>query len=182
LTYAEKKAEAERLNLEIVPLIFEGMLTDMGQFRSFLARTSILGGQLIEGVVIKNYQRFGLDKKVLMGKFVSESFKEVHGGEWRGANPTSQDIIQELIIAYKTPARWQKAVQHLRDADQIEQSPRDIGKLINEAKADIEKECAEEIAARLVAYAMPKILRGAVSGLPEWYKEELVKQQFAANV
>jgi hypothetical protein len=182
LPYEEKKAEAQRLGLEIVPLVFQGMLEDMRQFRSFLERESVLGGPPIEGVVIKNYRRFGLDKKVLMGKFVSEAFKEVHGGEWKAANPTSGDIIQELVNDYKTPARWQKAVQHLREKNELEQSPKDIGKLILEAKSDIEKECADEIAKRLIAYALPKILRGAVAGLPEWYKEELVKHQFNASV
>ena len=37
--------------------------------RELLQTTSVLGGQKIEGVVVKSYLRF--DKKALMAKFVS---------------------------------------------------------------------------------------------------------------
>lgn len=181
LTYDEKKAEAERLGLEVIPKVFEGVVTDETMFRSFLDRESILGGQKIEGVVIKNYKRFGRDGKALMGKFVSEAFKEVHGNEWRESNPKSGDIIQNLIEKYKTPARWMKAVQHLKESGKLENSPRDIGHLINEAKADITAECSEEIAQILLDWALPKVLRGSVAGIAEWWKDELVKVQFAQS-
>lgn len=178
LSYAEKQEEAARIGLECVPLLFEGLVTSPEQFRELLSRDSVLGGQKIEGVVVKNYARFGLDKKPLFGKFVSEAFKEVHAGEWKANNPAGGDIIQLLIMQYRTPARWQKAVQHLRERGELEQSPRDIGKLILEAKLDIEAECSEEIASKLLAWALPKVLRGSIGGLPEWYKNELLKAQF----
>ena len=173
-----KREEADRIGLECVPCLYSGQLVDQQSFRDMLDTTSVLGGQKIEGVVIKNYYRFGPDKKVLMGKFVSEAFKEIHGAAWKASNPTSMDIIQELIMRYKTPARWHKSVQHLREAGALEQSPRDIGHLIAEAKADIERECSAEIAEALLKYALPKILRGCVAGLPEWYKEQLIATQF----
>ena len=97
LSYEEKVIEAERLGLEIVPLVFEGMVSDVNVFRGFLDRESCLGGQKIEGVVVKNYVRFGQDKKVLLGKFVSEAFKEVHKKEWKASNPSAGDIIQNFI-------------------------------------------------------------------------------------
>ncbi len=60
--------EAERLGLEVVPLLHSGRIDSIETFRSFLARTSILGGQPIEGVVIKpvGYNLFGPDKKCLL--------------------------------------------------------------------------------------------------------------------
>lgn len=180
LSYEQKAAEAQRIGLEVVPLIFEGNLTDIAIFREFLQRDSILGGQKIEGVVIKQQTPilFGQDKKALMGKFVSESFKEVHGGKWRKNNPTSGDIISEIGLSLKTPARWAKAVQHLRESGCIQDSPRDIGLLMKEIPADIRKECEQEIKERLFAYAWPKIQRVAIAGVSEWYKEELLKRQF----
>jgi hypothetical protein len=178
LSYADKAAECVRLGLEIVPLVYEGLLDTFANFRSMIDRVSALGGQKVEGVVVKNYRRFGPDKKVLMGKFVSESFKEVHAAEWKAANPTRTDIVERLIETLRTPARWNKAVQHLREAGQIEDSPRDIGRLIKEVQADIEKECNELIAQKLAEWALPQIRRGVVRGLPEFYKEELLKKQF----
>jgi hypothetical protein len=46
---------------------------------------------------------------------------------------------------------------------------------------DVFKECEKDIVDQLIAYAMPKIKRRIVAGLPEWYKDELLKRQFAAN-
>lgn len=178
LSWDEKAEEAARLGLDVVPRLFCGMLTDVGVLRDLLAATSILGGQKVEGVVVKNYARFGLDKKVLIGKFVSEAFKEVHAAEWKAANPKSGDIVEMLIRQYKTPARWAKAVQHLREVGQIEDSPRDIGLLMREMPADIERDATEEIKERLFAWAWPKIRRGVCAGMPEWYKERLLERQF----
>lgn len=181
LSYEEKKEEAERLGLEIVPILHYGKVESLEHFHSFLERQSCLGGQKIEGVVIKNYNRFGLDKKVLMGKYVSEAFKEVHAGDWKERNPGQGDILQKLVHKYKTPARWAKAVQHLKEVGKIEDSPRDIGLIIREVPNDVKAECEAEIKADLMAWAWPHIQRGLTGGVAEWYKEELLKKQFNAH-
>ncbi len=182
LDMGAKHAEATRIGLEVVTPLFYGIIESPEKFRQLLDTTSILGGQKIEGVVIKNYARFGQDKKVLLGKFVSEAFKEVHKGEWRAANPSTGDIITNLVNELKTPARWDKAIHHLRDAGQLEGSPKDIGLLMKEVPADIEKEEMEYIKQKLFDYAWPQIRRGVTAGLPQWYKEELMKLQFEQPV
>lgn len=176
---AEKQEECRRIGLECVPAFYHGAITDVAQFRELLEQTSILGGQKVEGVVVKNYARFGIDKRPLFGKFVSELFKEVHAGEWKKSNPSNGDILDIATATLRTPARWMKAVQHLREAGRLENSPRDIGNLIKEVQADLEKECQEEIAAQLLKWAWPHVTRGAIRGLPEWYKQQLLEQQFA---
>lgn len=182
LSYEEKVLEAERLGFEVVPKIFEGELTDMLKFREFLELESVLGGQKIEGVVIKPaaYNLYGTDKKVLMGKFVSEAFKEVHNKEWSN-NPDNKgktDFLAFIAAEYNTQARWQKALIHLKEQGKIEDSPRDIGLMMKEIPEDILKECTEEIKEKLFKWAWPHIRRNISRGLPEWYKEELVKKQF----
>ena len=179
LPYDAKAEEAVRLGLEVVPRIHEGAIEDVQHFRAMLETISCLGGQRIEGVVVKNYRRFGLDKKCLMGKFVSEAFKEVHAAEWKKSNPSSGDIVDNLIAQYRNPTRWAKAVQHLREAGKLEGSPRDIGGLFKEVPADILKECEDDIKAALLRWAWPKVQRGVTAGLAEWYKERLLEQQFA---
>lgn len=178
MSYEDKANEAKRLGLEIVPLVYKGKIDNIDSLMSLLDKTSILGGQKIEGIVIKNYHRFGADKKVLMGKLVSEAFKEVHKGAWRESNPTKSDIIQSLIVSYRTPARWNKAIQHLKESGKLDESPKDIGSLIKEVQNDVKTECKEEIMDALFSYAWPQIQRGIVTGLPDWYKEELAKSQF----
>lgn len=178
----EKVDEALRLELEFVPLLFQGMLRDVTLLRELLETTSILGGQKIEGVVIKpqKYDLFGRDKKVLMGKFVSEAFREIHAGEWKTNHATKgpSDIIQVLAAQYGTPSRWAKALIHLKEQGRIENSPKDIGALIAEVPPDLEKECYQLISAQLMQWAWPQLRRAVTKGLPQWYKEELMKKQF----
>ncbi len=181
LSREEKEAEAVRVGLEIVPVMFQGKIDDAKIVLEFLERRSVLGGQKIEGVVIKNYSRFGRDKKALMGKYVSEQFKEVHKKTWGESNPAQGDILIRLITMLKTEARWNKAVLHIAERGELENSPRDIGKLILEAKADIEKECADEIKEVLYKWALGHITRGCVGGLPEWYKKKLLESQFGED-
>lgn len=177
-----KAQEAERIGLEVVPVIATGVITDINEFRKYLDTTSCLGGQKIEGVVVKNYARFGQDKKVLLGKFVSEAFKEVHAREWKASNPSRGDILQALIFSLKTDARWHKAVQHIRERGELDGSPKDIGQIMKEVPDDVEKEELEYIKDKLYEWAWPHIRRGIVAGIPQWYKEQLLKQQFATEV
>lgn len=173
-----KAVEAARLGFEAVPVLLQGALTSYDEFAALLERTSVLGGQKIEGIVVKNYARFGRDGKALMGKFVSEHFKEVHGGEWRKANPIGRDIITEIVASIRTPARWEKAVQHLRERGQLQGAPQDIGPLMREVSQDVLAECKEEISERLFKWAWKEIGRKVCGGLPEYYKERLARQQF----
>ena len=178
LSYEEKIAEATRIGLETVPFIFNGKIESADELLRHLDRESILGGTKIEGLVFKNYNRFGQDKKALMGKYVSEKFKEVHESEFRKENPQSGDILQSLRDSYKTEARWHKAVQHLRDRGEITDTPKDIPTLLKEVHEDIKKECEDEIKNKLYHWAISHILRSSVGGLPEWYKDQLLKKQF----
>lgn len=180
---ADKEAEAARIGLECVPLIFQGHIEKLDEFRAFLDTDSVLGGNKVEGVVVKpaNYALYGPDKKTLMGKFVSEAFKESHQKAWKESNPNKGDILEKLKDAYHSPARWQKAIQHLREAGLLEQSPRDIPVLLKEVGIDIHKECAEEIKDALFKWAWPQIQRASTRGLPEWYKEHLLKEQLAES-
>lgn len=182
MTHGEKCAIACTLGLECVPLLHFGKVASADDVRGFLERESFLGGAKIEGVVIKNYARFGQDGKAMMAKFVSEAFKEANGASFRARNPTSGDIKDILIERFRTEARWRKAIQHLTEAGELEGSPRDIGKLIPEIQRDIDEECAEEIKDALYAWAIGNVRRGAVAGFAEFYKQQLLEQQFEPGV
>lgn len=172
---AEKYALAAQLGFETVPHLFSGRIESVEQIKALLPATSVLGGAQPEGIVIKNYTRFGPDKKILMGKYVRPEFQEAHAVEWKKTNPVASDIIDTLIKAHKTDARWEKAVQHLRDAGALTQEPKDIAALLAEVEADVERECAQAIKDALWRWAWPKIARGVKAGLPEWYKNKLLE-------
>lgn len=178
MSYNQKYILAETLDLETVPKVFEGEVFNVEDLRKHLDTMSFLGGSKVEGIVIKNYSQIGVDNKVLMGKWVREEFKEASGARQRADFPQKEEIIQGLITAYKTENRWKKAVQHLRDNGTLLNEPKDIGLLMKEVNQDVLKECEEEIKEALWKYAWPRISRGIVGGLAEWYKEQLARRQF----
>ncbi len=178
LSPTEKAMEFGRIGLECVPVFYSGTVDSLAMFNTFLERESVLGGTKIEGVVVKNYALFTMEKKVAMGKYVSEAFKEVHQGEWRKNNPTNSDVVQLIIAQYATIARYAKSVQHMRENGTLDGSLKDIGPLIKEVAADIFKECEDSIKQTLFDHFWKNIQRGIVAGIPEWYKQELVKQAF----
>lgn len=131
-------------------------------------------------MVVKNYHKpfllGGQPIPIMAGKFVSEAFKEVHKREWK--DKTTKGGWELLINSYKTEARWQKAVQHLRDDGVLENSPRDIGGLIKSIQTDIVEEEKENIKEDLWKLYHKDILRATISRFPEWYKEYLLKELF----
>lgn len=181
LTPNAKLDECRRIGLECVPLYFEGILSSLADLQAMLERDSMLGSVKIEGVVVKNYAMFTADKKVAMAKLVCPQFAEKNAANWRTSNPTKADVVQTIITQLRSEARWQKAVQHLRERGDLTESPKDIGPLIKEAQSDILKEEKEWIAEQLLKHALPEIIRGSVGGLPEWYKGELANAAFATE-
>lgn len=177
LPYVQVCNEAAELGLEVIPLVYSGKAQDAAQLHDWMKTESFLGGPL-EGLVVKNYERFGRDGKVLMGKHVSEQFKETNKENWKKQNPSKNDVIQVLIAKYNNEQRWEKAVQHLREAGELEHSPKDIGALMKAVQQDIAEECEDEIKQALWNHAKGHILRGAAKGLPEWYKQKLAASQF----
>jgi len=174
----EIENETQRINLEAVPFIGEVFQKPSVEWLDeLLTKESVLGGVKIEGVVLKNYSKFGPDKKVLMAKYVSDAFKEKHGKDWKERNPGQNDFVNELALQYKTDARWMKTVQHLRESGELENNPRDIPKLMREVNQDILQECEEEIKDALFKHFWKKtISRSVTHGLPEWYKGLLVSE------
>ena len=178
-----KKAEADRLGLECVPVLHRGTL-NLELFKSLLETDSVLGGAKIEGVVVKpaGYDLFGLDKKVLLGKFVSEAFKEVHRKEWGAANPKGKDIVTFIAEQLRVPARWQKAVQRMAEEGILEGQPRDIGTLLRYVAEDLDKEVQEDVKEALFKHFWRDIKRSSMWGIAEWYKETLLTQAFEESV
>lgn len=171
--------ECNRLGLEYVPYIISPSSNDVVSIESlehWLTYTSYLGGTKIEGVVIKNYDCFGVDGKTLMGKCVSEAFKETMRG--KGPKPGKKEAILGIIDHFKTEARWNKAVQHLRENGELEDDPKDIGKLMKELNTDFISECEDELKNLLLVAFRKDIIKGVASGFPEWYKAQLLEKQF----
>lgn len=172
------QGEADRLGLDVVPLLYVGEIKSLSQLEEFLKLESFLGGSRVEGVIVKNYSRFTPEKTAMMGKLVLEEFKELNATNWRESNPHQKDVVAGLIDSLATEARWQKAVQHLAEGGTLEQSLRDIGLLIRTVQEDVKSEEIDWIKDRLFQHFWHDIQRGVARGLPEWYKKQLAASNF----
>lgn len=173
---------AQDIGLEYVPTIKDNaIIKSAEELIGLLDTDSVLGGQKIEGVVVKNYsQQFllgGQPFPIMAGKFVAERFKEKHHKDWKTKH-TGPGRWQTFKEQFRTEARWEKAVIHMKEQGELENEPRDIGKLIKEVQNDIVAEAKTEIVEFLWKEFGKDVLRTAIRGLPEWYKEKLAGRLF----
>lgn len=179
LTSGQRVAECERLGLEPIPVLGRGEISNVEELLAYLDTVSVLGGAKVEGVVVKNYDRFSPQGgHGLKGKFVSEQFREIHRKDWKRRNPTGKDIRQEIGAALCTEARWHKAIQHLRERGELQGAPEDIGPLMREINQDVLEECQDEIKSQLFKWAWKTVSSMATHGFPQWYKEQLAAAAF----
>ena len=164
---------AADLAFEVVPTLGYCDFEDIseGSIGIWMQRQSILGGQLIEGLVIKCYDLFDSRDKTLMCKYVRPEFKEMH----TGMKVHRKNIIMEIGDKLSTPARFEKAVQHARDEGLLVDEPKDIGVLMRELNEDFE-EHIDEIKNLLYANYRKAILRVANRGFADWYKARLISE------
>lgn len=181
LAPATVQEQCKLWGIEAVPLFaYDDYTADQLRYHlpKWLDTTSFLGGQKLEGVVVKNYRVLTpILQQPAFGKFVSEAFKEVHSASWKERNPGRSDKIQLLIDRYRTPARWNKSVQHARDEGVLLNEPKDIGMLIGRIKSDLLEECGDEIRQQLFKEFLDDVVKGVIRGFPEYYKQQLLEQQ-----
>lgn len=177
LDYEAIKQWADTLNVDAIPVLKVGMSSPDEVLSLVNERVSYLGGQNIEGVVVKAYKPWlflgQIPLSVMSGKYVTEAFKEVHGNDWTKLN-TGKGKFDVLKGNYRSEARWNKAVQHLRDNANLTGSPKDIGNLIKEVHKDIVEEEQANIKEQLWNIFGKDILQYATNGLPQWYKEKIL--------
>lgn len=163
--------EADKLGFDSVPLIYQGLITSVKQFDEFMERESYYGGTKIEGIVIKNYKDAASSaySSQCFAKFVSEKFKEMNGANWSAKTSKIEDFYTSLT----SEARWEKAIQHLRDDGNLTESPKDIGPLIEHILTDFETEQKEYIKEQLYRLHIRQCKQFATKGFPEFYKKRL---------
>ena len=171
-----KREELEKfakvLEIDVVPEFYRGKVV-VEDIKKYLDKESYLGGEKIEGVVIKNYnQTIILGGKVfpLFTKFVAERFREKNNIEWKKKNS-----LDEYINSFRNENRWKKAYQYLRDAGKLKGDYTDLGELFKRVNQDIEEEEKENIKEFLYKQFKKKIFKKATEGLVFWYKEFLLK-------
>jgi hypothetical protein len=176
LDYLMIKEWAGVLDVDAMPLIYQGK-ANPDMIKELLNRESYLGGQEIEGVVVKNYKPWMFMNQILYpvmaGKFVSEKFKEVHQKNWSKLN-TGKGQLGAIADKYRSEARWHKAVMKMKEEGRYTQSVKDIGELIKIVRADLLLEEKDNIKDDLYRALGDDIVKHSVFGLPQWVKEQLL--------
>ena len=173
-TREELQEFADAFDVDLIPELYRGK-ADVEKVKELLTTPSYLGEEIIEGVVIKNYNQtimLGGHIFPLFTKYVREAFKERHAADWKVRQP--KGALQEFVDGFKTEARWNKAIIHAKEQNLLVQSPKDIGVLIPAIQNDIKEEETENIKNHLYKCFIEDILRSSVKGFPEWYKEQLL--------
>lgn len=172
---------AAELGVEPVPVMADTEVTNITDLAYMLNRESVLGKSNIEGIVVKNYSKQfllgGQPMPLMAGKFVSEKFKEVHRSGWSREH-TSGGKWEAFKEGFRTEARWDKAIQHLAESGELDNEPKDIGKLIKEIQRDIIKEEQDYIKDFLFKHFGQDVLRKSIAGFPEYYKQKLAERSF----
>jgi hypothetical protein len=176
------RSHADFLEVDCIPELYRGVVESQALLDELKGITSFLGGQQIEGFVVKNYSQFTADGKTMMGKWVSERFKEVHRKDYKAYGKSNKvDIVERIKQQFGTEARWRKSIIHLEEAGKLTNSPKDIGPLLNEIKRDVMSECHEEIRDMLMKEYQKHIERAITSGFPEWYKKQVEADVFGGE-
>lgn len=169
---------ADALEIDAVPILGFGTIDtpeSIADLNQLLDRESYLGGQKIEGFVIKNYNKsFVIDDiiyTIMCAKVVSDTFKERnHKSPKQG-----KDLFLAFCESFRTEARWEKALIHLQEGGLIKNQSKDIGLLIKETHKDILEEHEEEIKEFLFKHFSKQVLKTSTNGLPEWYQNKLME-------
>ena len=171
---------ADKIEIERPNVLYVGEIKNPEELERYLETDSILGNTKIEGIVVKNYNepsmRGSFFIPISMGKYVSEKFKEKHEKGW--AKNTSKGKLELFIESFRTEARWEKAIQHLKEDNELENEPKDIAKLMKEIDRDIKEEELEYIKDGLTKIILPDINRKVKAGFAEYYKKLLLDKAF----
>jgi len=174
--WAHLREVAAMLGVDVVPRIFQGEINSPSELEDFLKRDSYLGGEKIEGLVIKNYAQESNSQysRECYGKLVSQRFRERN----KMANPKGKDQMEAFFQTFHTEARFEKAFQHLRDEGKITYELKDLGPLFIEVQQDILDEETKLIKDTLFNLLKKRLLKSSTVGLPDWYKKKLLEKQF----
>lgn len=171
---------ARLLDLEPVPVFAQREFTQFNfpeQRDAFMLRQSILGGQLIEGIVIKNYSKAHPEsasgKAPMTAKVVADRFKEKMACRPRNPKAGPGEFVQSIVNSLRTEPRWLKAIQHLKEANQLTSDNRDIGPLCREIQRDVLEEEADWIKQQLYDEFSKEIAKGVVQGFAQFYQKLL---------
>jgi hypothetical protein len=115
------KSEAQKLNLNLIPIFYEGEYISFEHLQSFIGKTE-LGGKKGEGIIVKNIKYNDKYGNQLFVKLVSDEFAEIQKQKLP-KDPYKKLIAeQKFINTYLTSARVEKILHKLVDENIIDEN------------------------------------------------------------
>lgn len=161
-------------------------ISNKDDLNEYLKTPSILGNTVLEGIVIKNYNRsypallastqafFGYP---LVGKIVRDDFKERLNKEWSGKKQREAPLTK-VVAEFLTEARFNKAIQHLVDDGKITYEMNNLKDIIPEFYNDLLDEEKDAIIAVVMESFWKPLKRKCDNFAVQRWKEYLVEKQF----
>ncbi|AEQ34382.1 RNA ligase [Bacillus phage Bastille] len=186
-TYAsfdDVEAEAKRLNLKLVPVLYRGKYISYEHLESFVGQTQ-MGGIIGdkkggEGIVVKLASN---DNSVFL-KLVDEAFLEVHnkGGNSQQKAPKDPNKVSEerkFVNNTVTKARVDKIIYKLQDEGKLpeEITIQDMGLILSLAGRLVYDDIIEEERDMLPEEFEPKEVRRAIGGVLPNIVKEILKER-----
>ena len=178
---------AGKLDIEPPHVIASEITIDnQDNLTEYLKTPSVLGNTILEGVVIKNYHNsypallastqafFGYP---LVGKLVRDDFKERLNKEW-SAKKQRETPLAKVTKEFLTEARFNKAIQHLKDNGEITYEMRDLKNIIPEFYKDLIEEEHDEIVKLAMADFWQHLKRRCDGYAVKTWKQYLIDKQF----
>ncbi|MGZ9868260.1 RNA ligase family protein [Priestia endophytica] len=167
-------SEADRLNLNLVPVFYEGTFQSMEHIQSFVGKSKL--GEHGEGVVVKNVSYEDKHGVQQFTKFISDHFAEVKQVKKQRQAPT-KDLLDEFVGLNLTTPRVDKMLHKLVDEEILQQDYdiTDMGIILKNLGTKVYEDIIEEELDELLKHVKAKIGKK----LPSIVKQVLVEQNRA---
>jgi len=154
--------------------------------QKYMTTESVLGGTILEGIVIKNYHDsypplltstqafFGYP---LSSKLVRDDFKERLNKEW-GDKKKREAPLERVTTEFITEARFHKTIQHLADEGKLSHEMKDMVVLLPEFWSDLLDEEKDEIIKIAMSDFWRTLKKRCDGFVVQSYKRHLVDRQF----
>ncbi|MBH5316522.1 RNA ligase family protein [Paenibacillus sp. GSMTC-2017] len=171
--FSKVKDESKRLNLNLVPLFYEGEFQSVDHLQSFVGHSSLAKDG--EGIVVKNINyRDAFDRQCFV-KLVSDRFKEVQKVK-EPKDSSNQSLVMKFVEECLTTARVEKLLLKLVDENLLHEhfGIEDMGIILKQLGSrvydDIMKEESDSLQSleekdirRCIGRSLPLIIKAVLS-------------------
>ena len=168
-----KREVAESIGTDCAPLLYRGPVTLDLLVRTVETSEPLLGGNRVEGVVIKDADDLSADR--LVAKYVADDFLESHLGDGFKLPDDRRALVSSMAGAVVTAPRMEKMRMAMADDGLLTRTPRDIGELCRRVCEDILLEEVSAMHQQLAQYwaARSSVPPGDNDGDYQGYHESL---------